>query len=70
MSSTFLTPEEIAELTGRKIASLQIEWLRKNGFRFWENAAHKPVVPRSAIDGLKEVTRQNVDWQPNIGVNF
>lgn len=55
MSATFLTKEEVAELTGRKNKSLQIVQLRKMGLPFWVNALDAPVVPRSAIDGRKKL---------------
>ena len=48
---TFLSHDEISELTGRRAHKLQIETLRKQGVAFFLNAAGKPVVPRSAIDG-------------------
>lgn len=51
MASTFLTPEELVELTGKRRAAAQIEQLRKMGLLFYENAAHKPVVPREPIIG-------------------
>ncbi|WP_431290450.1 DUF4224 domain-containing protein [Burkholderia cepacia] len=60
MTSTFLTPEEVSELsgirTGRKGKTreqLQIEWLRSSGIPFWTNARGRPIVARSAIDGIK-----------------
>ncbi len=55
MSNTFLTKEEVAELTGRKQSRLQAEQLRKMGLPFWLNAANVPIVPRSAIDGKSKV---------------
>lgn len=53
MSDMFLTRDEVATLTGRKIKSKQIEQLRKMHVHFWVNAVNAPVVPRSAIDGRK-----------------
>lgn len=50
MSTTFLDQAEIAELTGRKIKSKQIEALRHTGLPFFVNATGHPVVARSAID--------------------
>jgi hypothetical protein len=50
MSATFLDQGEIAELTGRKIKSKQIDALRKTGLPFFVNATGHPVVARSAID--------------------
>lgn len=47
----FLSKDDVATLTGRKIRSKQIEALRKMGLPFWVNAVGVPVVPRSAIDG-------------------
>ncbi|MFS2027121.1 DUF4224 domain-containing protein [Massilia sp. CT11-137] len=47
----FLTPDELAELTGRKIKSKQIEALRRMGLPFHVNASGKPVVPSWAAQG-------------------
>ena len=49
--NALLTDEEVAHLTGRKRAALQIAWLLEHGIKHWKNACGKPVVPRSAIDG-------------------
>jgi hypothetical protein len=49
--TTFLSSSEVSELTGRRTHKLQIETLRKQGVPFFLNAAGRPVVPRSAIDG-------------------
>lgn len=51
----FLTPDELAELTGRKIKSKQIETLRRMGLPFHVNAAGKPVVSSAAIEGRKQL---------------
>jgi len=40
----FLTPDHVAELTGRKRTRGQIAWLREHGWRFEINAAGRPVV--------------------------
>lgn len=53
MSDMFLTRDEVATLTGRKIKSKQIEELRRMRLTFWVNADDRPVVPRSAIEGRK-----------------
>lgn len=60
MSAVFLDSVEIAELTGRKIKSKQIEALRKMGLPFWVNACGKPVVTRSVIEGKNEAPRKKV----------
>ena len=55
--TTFLTPSDVSELTGRKNKSLQIAALLKMGLPFWVNAIGKPVVARAAIEGRKEIPR-------------
>jgi hypothetical protein len=54
MSATFLDENEISELTGRKMKSLQIDALRRMGIPFYVNATGHPVVTRSTIEGKKE----------------
>ncbi|MCY0910915.1 DUF4224 domain-containing protein [Massilia antarctica] len=63
--STFLSTDEVSTLTGRKIKALQIQALRGMGMLFWVNAAGKPVVPRSAIDGRATAAAQKKkSWEP------
>ena len=73
-SETFLTREEVAELTGFKIGrcgqtreQLQANWLRSSGIPFWTNARGRPVVARAAIVGRtsKEDLPQK-KWQPKM----
>lgn len=68
MSALFLTSEEVSELTGAKIKKRQVEWLRRSGLRFWVNLAGRPIVPRSAIDGLPPQPGERVreKWQPAV----
>lgn len=65
--ATFLTPDEVATLTGRRFKALQIEWLRRAGIPHWVNAAGRPVVARATITGQKS---QNVEqprtWTPKV----
>lgn len=49
----FLTADDLAELTGRKIKSKQIEVLRRMGLPFHVNASGKPVVTAAAVEGRK-----------------
>jgi len=51
MSATFLTAEEIIELTGRVHKALQIRALAKMGLPFHVNDVGRPVVARVAIEG-------------------
>ena len=75
MSDTFLSPQEIEELTGVKTGrnkrtreQLQIEWLRASGIPFWENARGRPIVARAAIEGRRAAevaaTEPKKKWQP------
>lgn len=64
---TFLTPEEIAFLTGRKKRELQVEALRNMGIPFWVNAIHAPIVARATIEGRKEkVEPPEPKWVPDV----
>lgn len=55
MTSTFLTKEEVATLTGRSRKAMQIAQLRTMSLPFWVNALGHPIIPRSAIDGRRDV---------------
>jgi hypothetical protein len=45
-ASLFLTPDELAELTGRTSSAGQRKWLDANGYRFAVNANNRPIVAR------------------------
>jgi hypothetical protein len=63
--STFLTPEEIAVLSGRKSKSRQIEALRAMGVPFFINGIGHAVVARSTVEGGKAVVEPpKKDWIP------
>lgn len=64
MSETFLTPEEVRELTGYRQKKPQAAMLQEMGLRFWVNALGWPVVPRSAIDGLPANTKELESTKP------
>ncbi|MGN4074150.1 DUF4224 domain-containing protein [Burkholderia gladioli] len=74
MSETFLTAEEVEELSGIKTGrrgktreQLQVDWLRAAGIPFWTNARGRPIIARSAIDGRRsseELPRKK--WQPKV----
>ena len=64
---TFLTPEEIALLTGRRKKNLQIEALRNMGIPFWVNAVNAPIVARATIEGRRDKVEQpEAPWVPNV----
>jgi len=60
--SMFLSAEELARLTGRKMKSKQIEVLRQSGVPFYVDASGHPVVPASAIEGRKQAPPAPI-WQ-------
>lgn len=49
MEALFLTPVEMAELTGRSTSAGQRRWLDANGYRFALNANSRPIVARGHV---------------------
>ena len=49
----FLTPEDLASLTGYVQAAAQIKWLRKNGITHFVRGDGKPVVPANAFEKVQ-----------------
>lgn len=67
MVHMFLTPEELAVLTGRKLKSYQIDALRRMGVPFFVNAVGRPVVARTAIEGgSKAAPEPRPKWTSNM----
>ena len=62
----FLTDQELHELTGRKLRRLQIAALREMGVPFRINAAHRPVVCRSAVEGHSVAPTEPQGWAPAV----
>lgn len=50
--SLFLMPDEVVLLTGYKLSSRQVEWLRSKGWRFELNASRRPVIARSYAEKM------------------
>jgi len=48
--SIFLTPDDVAILTGKKRKSCQVDWLRSEGIPFYINANGRPVVTKAALN--------------------
>lgn len=46
MTDSFLTKEELIELTDRQMPGKQIEWLDKSGWKYVVSAAGRPKVSR------------------------
>jgi hypothetical protein len=60
-----LTPDELEQITGRKLPKKQVEWLLAKHWQFEVNARGAPVVARtyaearlSGISAMPQVTRQ------------
>ncbi|WP_244071893.1 DUF4224 domain-containing protein [Nitrosomonas sp. PY1] len=64
--SIFLDDDDVAKLSGSKLKSRQIDSLRKMGILFYINAAGRPVVPKSAIEGGIQTIKQEQSWAPNV----
>lgn len=62
----FLTPDELAELTGYKQASKQVAMLRQQGVPFHVNAAGHPKVARAILEGKHTpATTPTKTWSPS-----
>lgn len=66
MTTTFLSQEEIRELTGRAHKALQISALSKMGVPFFVNATGRAVVARSAIEGRAAAPPPKKAWMPAV----
>ena len=70
MSSTgFLDDSDMHRLTGRKLKSRQIQWLRAEGIPFRINATGHPVVTWAAVEGRAEASGQTKEpqgWTPRV----
>lgn len=66
--STFLTPDDVAVLTGRKSKSRQVEALRKMGVPFFINSTGHPIVTKSAVEGggAKGAAPPAKKWSPKV----
>ncbi len=67
MEPFFLTDSEIAQLTGLKRKTAQVNWLRQSGIPFRVNAAGRPVICRSALDGGNRTPISSAsEWKPAV----
>jgi Domain of unknown function (DUF4224) len=51
-SPLFLLPEEVETLTGFKLPSRQVVWLRGKGWRFELNGNRRPIVARKYAERM------------------
>lgn len=63
MGMMFLTPEEVADLTGYKLPAKQCEQLRRQGIAFYTDRAGRPKVTRAVLEGRK-VADPTPSWSP------
>lgn len=69
--SLFLSDDDLVQLTGRRMKSLQIQWLRDAGIPFRVNATGHPVVTRAAVEGAQVQAQpapqeKAQGWQPRV----
>ncbi|WP_307702189.1 DUF4224 domain-containing protein [Variovorax paradoxus] len=62
----FLSDADLAKLTGFKIKSKQIDWLRTEGLPFRISATGHPVVTRSAVEGREDSATAEISWTPGL----
>jgi hypothetical protein len=48
----FLSPGEVAVLTGFRLASRQVKWLASKGWRFELNGNRQPIVARRYVEKM------------------
>ena len=65
MAATFLTPDELALLTGFRRKGHQVEQLRRMGIAFYVNGCGRPIVVRSSIEG-SGAGRSPRAWAPSV----
>ena len=70
VDSEFLTPQEIAALTGYKTPRAQIDWLERECWHYFLTAAERPVVgrwyTRLRLAGVKPTANAAASaWQPD-----
>ena len=63
LTATFLDDEELRQLTGFAHKAKQVAQLRRMGIPFWLNAASRPVVARSALEGSKKPEKPAKKWE-------
>lgn len=65
-----LTAKELRDVTGRRMASAQVRWFRKNGFTVLQRADGKPLISRAhfeiKMDGLPGNPKSK-EYEPDYG---
>lgn len=74
LDTEFLSPEELAEITGYKHPGSQKDWLDANGWKYVLNAARRPIVgrwfARMRLAGVQPSAAPGYEpaWQPDFSV--
>lgn len=67
--SETLAPEEVADITGRKLAKDQAAWLDENGWMHHKNHAGAPIVgrwyARLRLAGITPQATTSQGWAPD-----
>lgn len=69
MTTGFLTDADLVQLTGWKLKSRQIQWLRAEGIPFRVNATGHPVVTWAAVEGRQAAAAEAPPargWTPRV----
>lgn len=61
-TGTFLTRDELAELTGWRVRKKQIEWLQERNWPHVVNGLGWPVVRRAVMEGKMGGTTAKPAW--------
>lgn len=64
-SAEFLTPDELAMLTGFRRKGRQADQLRRMGIAFYINGCGRPIVARSSIEGRASGPSPHA-WTPSV----
>ncbi|AEM46626.1 hypothetical protein Acife_0404 [Acidithiobacillus ferrivorans SS3] len=71
MENLLLTKDEVVDLTGYKMASKQVIWLRENAIYHYVGHDGRPKVPREAVlpGGNKDHGKKNLPMPRLNGLN-
>jgi hypothetical protein len=62
-TGTFLTRDELNELTGAKLRKKQIAWLQRRGWEYELNCLGWPVVLRAMVEGKMGASDSESRWE-------
>jgi len=63
-----LSPAELIAVTGYRVSTMQIDWLRKKGWNFEINGSSRPIVARKHAETMLGCARpEQQSYRPNFG---